>query len=45
MMNHWFITRPKRRLVLLVDVLKAFMAVLLGNFCLGGETYVEGISR
>lgn len=31
MINHWFITRPKRRLVLLVDVLKAFMAVAQGE--------------
>lgn len=31
MINHWFITRPKRRLVLLTDALKAFMAVAQGE--------------
>ncbi len=31
MINHWFITRPKRRLVLLVDALRAFMAVAQGE--------------
>jgi hypothetical protein len=35
--NHWFVTRPKRRLVLLVDALKAFMAVAQGEVWRGNR--------
>jgi len=35
--NHWFVTRPKRRLVLLVDALKAFMVVAQGEVWRGNR--------